>query len=188
MAYECRTKVERPIRGVSLAGAATTAAAQQAIDTESVKQKHNAAQRDALNSAMMALDAGAEALVSMQEQLVRGQAQQIAHLAVEIARKILQARVEQNDYRIEAVVQEALNLAPAKHNVTVRLNPADVEAMESVRERDGNGALGAIEILADANIGRGECVIETPKGSVESIIEEHLAKVEEALKNSNQTN
>jgi flagellar biosynthesis/type III secretory pathway protein FliH len=113
----------------------------------------------------------------LHEKMVAGQAQQIAHLAVEIARKILRSRVDENDYKMEAIIEEALKQAPIKHGVTVRLHPDDMARCKAVQEQDGNGVLGAAEF-----------VIETAKGSVESFIDDHLTRVEEAIKTCWQTN
>ena len=188
MAYECRTKVERPIRGVAPLPDSQEETFRRQIDAGDSLLKEQQAEIHALRQARKSLDSGADAVNGLLERMIASQAQQISHLAVEIARKILRSRVENSDYAIEAVIQQALSKAPARHNVTVRLHPDDLAKCKEAREEDGHGSIGALELIADASVGRAECIIETPKGSIESVIEEHLIKVEEALRSSWQPN
>jgi flagellar assembly protein FliH len=184
MSYECAVKVERAIRSVALLDAAVMEAARKEADAHASLKRQQETEVQSLRLARKSLESGAEAVAHMHEKMVSGQSQQIAHLAVEIARKVLRSRVETNDYKIEAVIEEALRQAPAKHGVTVRLHPEDMARCREIQEQNGDGLLGALEFVADASVGRAECIVDTPKGSIESFIEGHLAKVEEALKNS----
>jgi flagellar biosynthesis/type III secretory pathway protein FliH len=186
--FEHTTKVERQIRSVTLADVSSADAVRREADAAISLRGQQEADAHGLRQALMSLEAGAEAVSRLHEQAVCSQAGQIAHLAVEIARKILRSRVEEGDYRIEAVIQEALSQAPAKHGVTVRLNPADLARCKEVHGQDDSGTSGAMGLVADASVGRAECIIETPKGSIESAIEAHLARVEEALRSSWQPN
>jgi flagellar biosynthesis/type III secretory pathway protein FliH len=42
--------------------------------------------------------------------------------------------------------------------------------------------MGGISFVGDPNIGQAECVLETPKGIIESFINEHIERLGEALK------
>jgi len=112
--------------------------------------------------------------------LVRNRAE-IARLALEIARKILMCKVGKGDYEIQAVVEEALKRAPTRQNVIVRLNPEDVSRCQQLQKDNPQSPFAELELTADWNIGRGECLVETPKGIVRSFIEEHLEHISEAL-------
>jgi flagellar assembly protein FliH len=188
MSYECAIKVERQVKNVTLLDGASTDAIRKDADVNASLRKQQDSEVQALRLARKSLEAGAEAVAGLHEKMVAGQAQQIAHLAVEIARKILRSRVDENDYKMEAIIEEALKQAPIKHGVTVRLHPDDMARCKAMQEQDGGGVLGAAEFVADASVGRAECVIETIKGSVESFIDDHLARVEEAIKTCWQTN
>lgn len=106
----------------------------------------------------------------------------IARLAVEIARKILVGKVEDGDYEIESIVKEAISNAPARVDIVVHLNPDDLAQYEQLREEEPSGSLVGVKFVADASIGRAECVLETSKGIIESLIEQHLEQVGKALK------
>jgi len=189
MPNEVAIKVERPIRSVTVVDASAMDAMRREADASASLRKQQELEVQSLRLARKSLEAGAQAMAHLHEKMVAGQAHQIANLAVEIARKILKGRVAENDYRIEEVIEQALKQAPAKHNVTIRLHPEDLVRCKELQEQEGSSALpGAAEFIADASVGRAECVIDTPKGSIESYLEEHIMKVEEAIKNCWQTN
>ena len=62
-----------------------------------------------------------------------------------------------------------------------RLNPEDLPGCRKLQEEGPENPFTELELTADWSIGRGECLIETPKGIVKSFIEEHLERIGEAL-------
>ena len=106
---------------------------------------------------------------------------EIARLSVEIARKILAQRVEDGDYDIESVVREAINNAPARHVLVVHLYPEDLSQYDKLRKAEPGADLAGVKFVPDANIGRAECLLETSKGIIESLIDQHLEQVGNAL-------
>ena len=107
---------------------------------------------------------------------------EIAKLSVEIARKVLMQKVENGDYEIESIVKEALNNAPTRQDLVVRLNPQDLEQLQKAQQEQPGGDLAGIKFVPDPDIGRAECLLESPKGIIESLIDKHLERVSEALK------
>jgi len=110
--------------------------------------------------------------------------EEIAKLSVEIARKILMQEVQKGNYQIEAIVKEAIETAPAHRDVVVHLNPKDLVQFQRFQQDDPErfGSMDGIKFIADPNIGRAECLVESPKGIIESLIDEHLKRIAEALK------
>jgi flagellar assembly protein FliH len=106
---------------------------------------------------------------------------QIAKLSVEIARKILVQKVQEGDYEIESIVKESLKNAPTRQDVVVHLNPQDLPRMQKSQQDNADGALAGLKFVADSNIGQAECLLETPKGIIESMINEHLEQIAKAL-------
>ncbi|UCF42311.1 MAG: hypothetical protein JSV99_06775 [Planctomycetota bacterium] len=106
---------------------------------------------------------------------------QIAKLSVEIARKILVQKVQEGDYEIESIVKESLKNAPTRQDVVVHLNPEDLRRIQKLQQDNANGALAGLKFVADTNIGQAECLLETPKGIIESMINEHLEQIAKAL-------
>jgi len=106
---------------------------------------------------------------------------EIARFSVEIARKILVQKVEEGDYEIQSIVEEALNNAPTRQDLVVHLNPADFAQCQKLQQEDSGGPLSGIKFVSDSNIGRAECVLESDKGRVESLINDQLEKIGKAL-------
>jgi len=108
--------------------------------------------------------------------------EEIARLSVEIARKILVQKVQNGDYEIESIVKEALKNAPARQDVVVHLNPEDFVQCQKAQHDEPTGTLAGIKFVSDPNIGHAECLVESPKGTIESLISEHLERIGKALK------
>lgn len=106
--------------------------------------------------------------------------EKIAGLSVEIARKILVQKVQKGDYEIEAIIHEALKNVPAHEDLVIHLNHEDLVKCQKIQQED-NGRLAGIKFVVDANIGRAECLLESDKGIVESLIDEHLERIGKAL-------
>jgi flagellar biosynthesis/type III secretory pathway protein FliH len=106
---------------------------------------------------------------------------EIAKLAIEIARKILMQKVSQGDYEIESIIKEAIKIAPTQQNIAVHLNPEDFIKCQKLQGDDSGGVLAGIKFISDPDIGRAECVLDTPKGIVKSLMSEHLNRIGKAL-------
>ncbi len=150
------------------------------MDIETAMQANPETQKLQYDKALEALEAASKKLQFVYERMIVEHRQAIAKLAIEIARKILSQKVKDGDYQIESIVQEALNNAPARQNIVVRLNPQDLAKCQQMQKGDNN-MLASVKLVADPGIGPSECVIETPKGKVESLIDGHLEQVARAL-------
>ena len=106
---------------------------------------------------------------------------EIAKLSLEIARKILMRKVSEGDYEIESIIKEAIKIAPARQNIAVHLNPEDFVKCQKLQKDDSGGVLAGIKFVCDPDIGRAECVLDTPKGIVKSLMNEHLDRIGKAL-------
>jgi flagellar biosynthesis/type III secretory pathway protein FliH len=106
---------------------------------------------------------------------------EIAKLSLEIARKILIQKVSQGDYEIESIIKEAIKIAPTQQNIAVHLNPEDFVKCQKLQQEDLGGVLASIKFICDPDVGRAECVLDTPKGIVKSLMNEHLDRIGKAL-------
>lgn len=139
-------------------------------------------QKAVFSQACRMLKALTDKLNQFYDTLFAGHKEEIAKLSVEIARKIIARQVQNGDYEIESIVKEALANAPTRQDVVVHLNPEDLILCQKEQQDEPNNALAGIKLVPDPNIGRAECLLETPKGIVESLIDEHLERIGKALK------
>lgn len=123
-----------------------------------------------------------EKLNQVHEKMIIENKEEIAKLSVEIARKVLSQKVKEGDYEIESIIKKALESAPTRQGLVVHLNPEDLGQYQQAQQDSGNEELKGVELIADSGIGRAECLVETSKGIVESLINGHLEQIGHALK------
>ena len=139
-------------------------------------------QNVAMSQACRTLNNIIKKLNQFYETIFTGHKEEIAKLSVEIARKILMQKVQEGDYEIESIIKEALKNAPTRKDVVVHVNPEDYVLCQKIQQDQPNGDLDGIKFISDLNIGRAECLLETPKGIIKSLIDEHLEQIANALK------
>lgn len=127
------------------------------------------------------LDGVAGKLNDLYEQTLTQNRSDIAKLAVEIARKILGQRTQNGDYDIHAIIEEALKRAPTRQELVVRVNPEDLPRCQQLQQTKPDSPFAELSFVADHDVTRAGCLIETPKGVVRSFVEEHLNRIAEAL-------
>jgi flagellar assembly protein FliH len=169
-------KLDRPIQSATVLKNNIDAAASPLQDNETQSQK---AELIELCSNFKNI---IETLAGMQSELFRRHKNDIVNLAVEIARRILGHKIEQEDYQIQDIIKQALDDAPTQKNIVIRLNPKDYARIEQLTKTSKIDFDKDITLVADAGIGPAQCLLETPKGIVESLIDEHLDRISEALK------
>jgi flagellar biosynthesis/type III secretory pathway protein FliH len=139
-------------------------------------------QKNTFSQTCRAINSVVKKLNQFYDKMFAEQKEEIVKLSVEIARKILMQKVEDGDYEIHSIIKEALNNAPTKQDIVVHLNPEDLAECEKALQNEPDDTLKDVKFVSDPNIGRAECLLESPKGTVESLINEHLERISKALK------
>ena len=169
MVQTVTTKLAGPIARLELINGRGRGATNTQSQTEKLKQL------------CAALGKVTEQVKNFQQTVLSEYKRQTAQLSVKIAEKILMQKIDQGDYKIEPIIEQALNDAPAQQNITVHLNPDDLAQYQKNSDKDGGKTLNGVEFVADSNIGRAECALETPKGFIELSIEENLERIAKAF-------
>ena len=173
-------KLAGPIESLKVIQSPTTVIDLPELSLGDIEQNELESQKQLYAEALQTIEGVAAKMHAVHEKMIVEHRQAIAKLAVEIARKILSQKVKEGDYQIESIIQEALNNAPTRQDVVVRLNPQDIARCQQMQQQ-GEGVIAGVKLVADSGIGPAQCVIETPKGKVESLIDEHLEQVGRAL-------
>lgn len=190
MPQTLKVQLEKPIVSVKIADNTSLPSAERhpagcdsgmEVD-ERIKTQDLQAQKTIFSQTCRTLKTLTDKLNQFYDKLFAGHKEEIARLSVEIARKILARQVQDGDYEIESIVEEALSNAPTRQDVVVHLNPEDLILCQKAQRDESNDVLAGIKLISDPNIGRAECMLETPKGIVESLIDEHLERIGKALK------
>jgi len=139
------------------------------------------AERAALAKARQAIERAATELTGLGDTIAQEAEANMTPLAVAIAEKILRQAVEAGQYDMKTIVRDALRSAPSRREVVVRMNPDDLARLENGEAAGKPLALGNVRLIADATVGRAECVVETAEGTVEARLQDQLEQVHQAL-------
>jgi len=140
--------------------------------------EHRAA---AFEEAVRGLDAVTAELRRYQEGVFAAHRREIARLSVEIARRVLSQQVGEGDYKIEAIIAEAVGHLSGARDMVVYVNPEDLAACRKAFAEGESDLPPGLRFVADGQLGRAECRVESEKGRVESLIESHLEQIAKAL-------
>jgi len=178
MAAMISLQVGKAIRSVELLGGGSEMTAKTAPAADS---KEVAAIKARLQSTCQALNAAAQQAEQYGQRLFAVHREQIIHLAVEIASRILSSQIERNDYQIQNILSEAIATTPGGSILEIRLNPEDLKTYEQHIQSGRPGIHDAVTLTADWSVGKAECVVITSEGLVEFTMQEHLRQIEAAL-------
>jgi flagellar biosynthesis/type III secretory pathway protein FliH len=171
---ESAIDVSSPIPGLSEANSA--------VNSVQILVQDSQVEENMFSQACQVINGVVTKLNHFYEKVFAEQKEEIAKLSVEIARKVLMQKVEDGDYEIQTIIKEALNSAPTKQDIVVHLNPEDLTECQKALQNEPDSTLADIKFVSDSNIGRAECLLESPKGTIESLINEHLDRIGKALK------
>ena len=132
-------------------------------------------ERARLEGFELGLADGRQAAAAAERELVR--------LSVRIAEKIVKAEVASGARVAVENLRRAVALAVRRREVRVRLNPADLEAVEKFLPelRREVVDLGRVELEADPAVSRGGAVVVTPEGAVDADLRTQLEEIERGL-------
>lgn len=161
-------------------GVTTLDTAGRSVPSEHVATGALEDQKRLYHDACLAIQEVGARLNQLYDEVFAGHHEAIARLSVEIARKVLMQNISEGDYEIELIIKEALKSAPETSGTVVHLNPQDLADFQKLQEA-GQVTLSDVKLEADETIGRAECVVESPKGIIKLLIDEHLEQISKAL-------
>jgi len=152
--------------------------AQAEIDAR-VNQLADQKAADKLSTLYPAMQQAAEQLAADHDRWLTHWEASAVRLAAAIAERILRREIERKPELTAEVLREALQLAAGSSQIKLRLNPADVELLDQriaeIVERISPG--GTATIVADAQISRGGCLVETQHGLIDGRLETQLERI-----------
>ncbi len=109
---------------------------------------------------------------------------QVVELALAVASKVLAREVAENPTVILPIVKAALDKVQDQEQITIRVNPECYELVLAARpELQASLARAAsVAVVADGALKDGDCIVETPYGTVDARIDTQLELVKAAVK------
>jgi len=123
-----------------------------------------------------------EELKKQREDYLKSVEKEMVGLSLEIASKVIQQKIEQDEKVILKNLKHALKHLLDKGRIIIRLNPADLEIV-SKHSKEIKSAEGLKELILeeDSKITRGGCLIHSELGHIDAQIETQLEMIGKAL-------
>lgn len=127
-----------------------------------------------------------DALVASSQALWAHAQQEVLSLAVELAQRLLNSELQQHPESLLEMTKSLLSEVHAESSLRLRFNPEDLALIESQRTllEMNLDSLVEIQLLADAEIERGGCVIEADDRELDGRIGNRLRLMSESLQQS----
>jgi len=100
--------------------------------------------------------------------------------AIELAEQLVGRELATTDEQLAAAMMRAMNLAPRRGAVVLRVHPLDRNAADSIAE-DGQELAGRVEIVADATVERGGCIAVVGPLQIDAQLGAALQRVRDVL-------
>jgi flagellar assembly protein FliH len=125
-------------------------------------------------------------MVAYRQEFIKKYEKDMLHLIRAIAEKVVRVAVRVDNQIVRETILEAFSLAADRSEVTVRVNPEEVEYVKEIRPEflDRISELKSITIESDPSITRGGCFMETTFGNVDARLETQLQKITKAVEHA----
>jgi flagellar assembly protein FliH len=158
------------------------AAARQLVDAHSAELAARQTQEQ-LRTVLPAFQAAVQALAIERDRWLAAWETAAVKLAAAIAEKILHHELSRRPELVLPIVREALQLAAGQPHIELHLHPLDLDLLRDCgKEAAGRlAAVGEATLVADENVARGGCLIETRHGVIDARLEKQLARITDEL-------
>lgn len=118
------------------------------------------------------------------DSIMAGLEAEIVELVLGVARKAVAGELATNRDVILQLIGDALINCSNKNGAVLKVSPSDCDYLNENKEKLLAMAEGAdeLEIKKDSTLKTGDCIIETPLGSVDACVNTRLDKIEEAFR------
>jgi flagellar assembly protein FliH len=106
----------------------------------------------------------------------------VLELAFQIAGKILETELGQGHEALFALIRSAVRRVGESRRVSIRLHPDDAAAVQIARDSADSGvvSLTRVELVADASLSPGDCVVDSDTGQIDGRLNSRLAELRRA--------
>ena len=138
---------------------------------------------EAVGKAAEALEHAAVAMREAQAEFLLSLEPQVVALAAAIAERILRREPSIGPERVRTTVHEALVHLEKRERITLRMNPADLEALkaQNIALLEEFDAIDDLEIIPDDSVAPGGCVAQSELLEVDARMESQFQKIVDAL-------
>ena len=162
-----------------------------------IRQKaHKEAYEEGLRQAHQEIEGDRQAAIQQSQALLeearqsklklfRSYEADMVRLVMAMVKKVIAGELKTNPDIIINILQEAIDFLDRPENITVYVNPQEVENILEVMDKGYLTDIGSnninMDIKADERISRGGCLLESDAGSVDAQLETRIASVNNAI-------
>lgn len=123
--------------------------------------------------------------IKKKESLYREVEEDIIHLVLEISEKVIYDKINEDKEYIISLIIKGIESLNTTEDLIVRISKEDYDVVEMSKNKILARAslINDLEIKIDSNLGKGDCIIDTNKGSVDVSINYQLQEIKELLNN-----
>lgn len=135
-----------------------------------------------INELLTLLHSLIEAVREDRDRFLRSAEPELVRLALGASERIVHHEIAQNDQFVVETVRAALTRALGRNDITIRVNPEDMEVMRAYRERLlAAGDFEHLRLIEDQRVDRGGAMLESDSGTIDAKITTQLREVRGAL-------
>ncbi len=134
-----------------------------------------ASEAPAAHTSAIAVARVAQRLAGLVDELVDQMAQAAAELAMAAAEAVIRRQADADREMVVRALREALSQLLAETEVTVRVNPADAEAVRQLAAELADRL--SLQVVEDESIQPGGVVVSTPSGEVDASLDGQLQRL-----------
>ncbi|MBL4902549.1 MAG: hypothetical protein JKY62_07845 [Desulfocapsa sp.] len=182
---------EEPDRSPPLDAPSTPAQPEVTIDIETIEQNaflsgveagRKQAEDDFENNAQTFMCICRE-LDSLRETILVNSTTEMKELVLAISEKIIRHSVTEQNETIVATINDAIRLAVKSDEFQIQINPEDLAAIETRKQEiiDNVSGLNNIVLLADPNIERGGCKLESTCCTIDATMTGQIKVIHDSI-------
>ena len=118
-------------------------------------------------------------LMRVRNDMIRHTEKQMVQLALAVARRVVHREISLDANALVTMMRVALERVSDAARVTVRLNPADHQAVGAVLAEAP--ASGQVTLAADGRVPRGGCKVESEYGDIDAGVDAQIQEIARAL-------
>jgi flagellar assembly protein FliH len=117
------------------------------------------------------------------KEIIASSETKIVELALAVSERLVRTQLTVAPETVTAIVRETMNMLNGGEQVDLYVNPADLDSCVSFSERlkEEFKEIVKLEVLADSQLPKGSCRIESESGVAEYLIEEEKEALEKTL-------
>jgi flagellar assembly protein FliH len=157
----------------------------QAIEREAFAKGFEAGEREGESAAAVRTDATIQRLMttideiaSLRTGLMRRAERELVRLALSMAERVIRREIAIDRELLVVMARVAIDRLGEHAVATIHLHPADCEA--ALGQRESDQPMG-VELVADATLPRGGCVVRSAFGTIDASIDSQMRELSRAL-------